>query len=139
MRRDPYADRFRDAAGVVAESETESDATPEWTETCGFIQHVVAAARRVDIAAMRSASRRAAPIAFARQIAMYLAHVACGLTLTEVGRGFARDRTTVAHACRLVEDRRDRPEMDLALDYLEAAIAEWVSHARARAGWAEGA
>src|SRR4029077_12068941 len=42
--------------------------------------------------------------AFARQVAMYLAHVACGLTLTEVGQVFVRDRTTVAHACGRVED-----------------------------------
>src|SRR5947208_7954986 len=42
--------------------------------------------------------------AFARQVAMYLAHVAWGLTLTEVGNVFVRDRTTVAHACGLVED-----------------------------------
>src|SRR5262249_15027042 len=41
--------------------------------------------------------------AFARQVAMYLAHVAWGLSLTEVGYVFARDRTTVAHACGLIE------------------------------------
>ena len=38
---------------------------------------------------------------------MYLAHVTCGLSLTEVGEVFARDRTTVAHACGRVEDLRD--------------------------------
>jgi chromosomal replication initiation ATPase DnaA len=60
--------------------------------------------------------------AFARQVAMYLAHVACGLTLTEVGRVFARDRTTVAHACGLVEDLRDDPVLDRSLELLESVL-----------------
>src|SRR5665811_1410920 len=61
--------------------------------------------------------------AFARQVAMYLAHVVCGLSLTEVGALFARDRTTVAHACEVVEDRRDDPQLDGRLDQLERAVA----------------
>ena len=60
--------------------------------------------------------------AFARQVAMYLAHVACGLTLTEVGHVFARDRTTVAHACGLVEDLRDDPVLDRSLELLEGVL-----------------
>jgi chromosomal replication initiation ATPase DnaA len=54
---------------------------------------------------------------------MYLAHVAGGLTLVEVARLFARDRTTVAHACAVVEDRRDDPEFDRTLAVLEFALA----------------
>src|SRR3954447_14983959 len=50
-----------------------------------------------------SGTRGRPRVAFARQVAMYLAHVAWGLNLTEVGHVFARDRTTVAHACGLVE------------------------------------
>lgn len=66
--------------------------------------------------------KRGSPAAaFARQVAMYLAHVGCGLTLTEVGRLFARDRTTVAHACGLVEDRREAAPFDRALELLECA------------------
>lgn len=67
-------------------------------------------------------SRGVARTAFARQVAMYLAHVACRLTLTEVGRLFGRDRTTVAHACRIVEDRRDDIALDRVLDLLEWAV-----------------
>ena len=62
-------------------------------------------------------------IAFARQLAMYLTHVGFGLTLTEVGVCFERDRTTVRHACALVEDRRDQPAFDLALSALETGLA----------------
>jgi chromosomal replication initiation ATPase DnaA len=61
-------------------------------------------------------------IAFARQLAMYLSHVGFGLTLTEVGACFDRDRTTVRHACALVEDRRDQPAFDLAVSALEAGV-----------------
>jgi chromosomal replication initiation ATPase DnaA len=47
-----------------------------------------------------------------RQIAMYVCHVVLRLTQTEVGRGFGRDRTTVAHACQVVEDMRDDMEFE---------------------------
>jgi hypothetical protein len=53
---------------------------------------------------------------------MYLAHVVCGLTFAEVSRIFGRDRTTVAHACAIVEDRRDDIVFDRCLDYLELGM-----------------
>lgn len=53
---------------------------------------------------------------------MYLAHVVFGLTMTQVGCCFERDRTTVRHACALIEDRRDLPAFDLALAALEAGL-----------------
>ncbi|GJM02810.1 MAG: hypothetical protein DHS20C08_13110 [Rhodomicrobium sp.] len=67
-------------------------------------------------------NRGKAQIAFARQVAMYLAHIICGISLTEVGRFFGRDRTTVSHACRLVEDCREDPNIDLALDLIEQSV-----------------
>jgi chromosomal replication initiation ATPase DnaA len=66
-------------------------------------------------------------VAFARQVAMYLAHVAFGLTLTTVGRAFGRDRTTVSHACALVEDARDDPDIDRTLELLEAIVKRLAS------------
>lgn len=71
---------------------------------------------------LRRLSRGRAKVALARQVAMYLAHVACGLTLTNTGKLFDRDRTTVAHACGVIEDRRDDPHFDRALDLLEWAV-----------------
>jgi hypothetical protein len=71
---------------------------------------------------LRRLSRGRAKVALARQVAMYLAHVACGLTLTDTGKLFGRDRTTVAHACGVIEDRRDDPLFDRALDLLEWAV-----------------
>lgn len=72
--------------------------------------------------AIATATRGRATVALARQVAMYLAHVACGHSLTRVGEIFGRDRTTVAHACMVVEDRRDVASFDRSLDLLELAV-----------------
>src|SRR5262245_12092505 len=69
-----------------------------------MLEQAVSGVFMVDMADIWSDTRGRARVAFARQVAMYLAHVACGLNLTEVGYIFARDRTTVAHACNVVED-----------------------------------
>jgi chromosomal replication initiation ATPase DnaA len=68
-------------------------------------------------------TRRRARTAFARQVAMYLGHVVLGLTFTEIGESFGRHRTTAAHACRVVEDRRENPTIDAVLSRLERACA----------------
>ena len=54
---------------------------------------------------------------------MYLAHVSFGATFSAVGRAFGRDRTTAAHAARVIEERRDDPSIDALLDRLERACA----------------
>ncbi len=86
----------------------------------------VAAAFGLEPDELKLATRGPARAAFARQTAMYLAHVGCGLSLTEVGRAFGRDRTTVAHACGVVEDRRDEAEFDCMLTHLEDAVASLI-------------
>jgi chromosomal replication initiation ATPase DnaA len=70
---------------------------------------------------LRAPTRRSRATAFARQIAMYVAHVAFGLTFTQVGRGFGRDRTTAAYACKVIEALREDWELDRALAELEHA------------------
>ena len=82
----------------------------------------IVAAIRIPLAGLRAASRGRKSIALARQTAMYLAHVAFGLSLTRVGICFGRDRTTVRHACALIEDRRDDPALEFGLAALEAAL-----------------
>ncbi len=86
------------------------------------LEHSVASAFGVSREDLLAPTRRQAPIAFARQVAMYLAHVGYSLTFTQVGAMFSRDRTTVAHACSLVEDMRDDDALDLTLSALEKAI-----------------
>jgi chromosomal replication initiation ATPase DnaA len=89
--------------------------------TLGAMEKAVAAAFDVPAAALRAPVRGPAAISFARQTAMYLAHVALELSLTEVGQVFGRDRTTVAHACRQMEERREDPRLDSLLAGLEKA------------------
>jgi chromosomal replication initiation ATPase DnaA len=69
-----------------------------------------------------SMSRGPARVALARQVAMYITHVACRLTLTDVGRLYARDRTTVSHACGVIEDLRDDATFDRVLDLVEMIV-----------------
>lgn len=71
---------------------------------------------------LQSQSRSSAKIALARQTAMYLAHTKFGISYGEVGDFFRRDRSTVSHACRLVEDRRDNSEFDRSLSQMENLV-----------------
>ncbi len=93
----------------------------------------VAAARRVPTAQMLSASRGEADVALARQLAMYLMHVVLGRIYHDVGRFFGRDRTTVSHACAVIEDLRDDPEFDAEVSRLERRLVmrREVKHGRA--------
>lgn len=86
------------------------------------VESAVAAVFTVPMVELRAQTRSRARTAFARQVAMYLAHVVCGLSLTEVGALFGRDRTTVSHACAVVEDRRDDPGFDCLMEHLERAV-----------------
>lgn len=61
---------------------------------------------------LRASGRAPTSVCRVRQIAMYVTHVVMGLSMSDVGRGFGRDRTTVLHACHLVEDMRDDADFD---------------------------
>lgn len=87
-----------------------------------LMQETVARAWNIPITELRSPTRRKASVAQARQVAMYLTHVIYGFSLSAVGRHFGRDRTTAAHACRIIEDRRDDKKFDMLLERLEYAL-----------------
>jgi hypothetical protein len=91
---------------------------------CRLVGAAVAATFAVPVDDLRAPSRGRADVAFARQASMYLAHVMLGLTYSAVGRLFERDRTTAAHACRLVEERRDDPAIDRLLYLLEGICTD---------------
>jgi chromosomal replication initiation ATPase DnaA len=67
-------------------------------------------------------ARGPSEVAFARQVAMYLCHVAFELSLARVALAFGRDRSTVAHACHAIEDRREHEEFDLWIESLETML-----------------
>lgn len=92
-----------------------------------ILEQTVALAYGVPGSALRARTRGKAGVAFARQVAMYLAHVAYGQSLTDVGILFGRDRTTVAHACGVIEERRDDPVFDRSMDQLEFALYRFAA------------
>lgn len=109
---------------VRAEAAREVSVVP--TVLKRILEYAVGVVFEIEARDLRSATRGTAEAAFARQVAMYLAHVACGLSFSEIGRTFARDRTTVAHACHVIEDCRDDPHTDRTLDLMEAVVGRLV-------------
>lgn len=92
------------------------------------VESVVAASLRLPVATLHAHTRCPAPVAFARQVAMYIAHVWLKQSLSDVGRHFGRDRTTVSHACEVIEDRREDPNIDRLLTSMEATIDVWLEY-----------
>jgi chromosomal replication initiation ATPase DnaA len=87
-----------------------------------IVEDVVAGVFDIQPHLLRKATRGRAQVALARQVAMYIAHVSYGLSLNEVGAAFERDRTTVAHACSVVEVKREEPQFDEAITLVERII-----------------
>lgn len=81
-------------------------------EVCEGMVDICAALFNVPSKELRQTGRNSAEVSRVRQIAMYVTHVSLGIAMHEVGRCFARDRTTVRHAVHVVEDLRDDPEFD---------------------------
>ena len=73
---------------------------------------------------LRGSTRGRAQVALARQVAMYLSHVVLAINNRRIGDLFGRDRSTVTHACKLVEDRRDDPAFDQWQVFIPLAIEE---------------
>jgi len=94
---------------------------------CRFAEALLAATFRVGLPDLRLPRRGFCRVAHARQAAMYLVHVTRGLSLTEVGSHFGRDRTTVAHGCAVTEERRDEQAYDRLMECLEFALSQWLA------------
>ena len=78
-----------------------------------LVNELFAAARDSDLPAGVGHRR---PACHRRQIAMYLSHVVLSVPYQTIAVAFGRDRTTVMHACSVVEDRRDDAGYD---DFIE--------------------
>lgn len=89
-------------------------------------KEIVCEAYGISHAALKGRKRGETHLAFARQVAMYLAHVAGQLTMKEIAQYFDRDRSTVSHGCINIEDRRDSPIFDLQLNYLEKRLRKRI-------------
>jgi hypothetical protein len=85
-------------------------------------ESAAAAMARLPVQKLRGPARGGTAVTQARQVAMYLSHVVFGLSFSRVGICFGRDRTTVRHACRLVEDGRDDDVCEFGLTAIELAL-----------------
>jgi len=93
---------------------------------------VAAFALNVSDEELLAEARGSAEVAFARQVAVYLCHTAFEMSLARVAIAFGRDRSTVAHACHLIEDRRDEPHFDRWIGGLEGMLREAPAPVTAR-------
>lgn len=77
--------------------------------------------RRVSLREVVQGSRGTGNAALTRQIAMYLVHVVLRRPQDVVGRLFDRERTTVSHACQVIEVmREDDPVIGAEIASIEA-------------------
>ena len=67
---------------------------------------------------------RSMKVIFTRQVAMYLTAAGLGLSYCRAAMAFGCDPSTVAHACRVIEVKRDEPRFDRWLDLLEQALVQ---------------
>ncbi len=92
-------------------------------EVCDAFIDILAAFFGVPGHELRSGERCRREVARVRQIGMYVAHTQFGMSMTEVAHGFGRDRSTVMHACHLIEDAREDKEFELVLAAFERLAA----------------
>lgn len=89
----------------------------------GLSAAAAAAVTGVPIAAIDAPRRSRGRVTRARQLAVYLHHVALGASLAACARQFLRDRATMRHACARIEDLRDDPVFDFCAARLEQSLA----------------
>ncbi|MCB1387001.1 MAG: hypothetical protein KDJ80_13790 [Nitratireductor sp.] len=98
----------------------QGDISPEYDDAAGqLVVKLVSVLDRVAVADLHGTSRGKAGICLSRQKAMYLMHTVFSSPYHTVAAFFRRDRTTIAHACRLVEDMRDDEDFDRQLEAME--------------------
>ena len=91
-------------------------------EVADYVERLVARNHRVGMAELRAVGRPTARVARARHLAMYLQRVLLQLSCEEIGRRYGQHRTSVSHACRKVEELRDRKFFDRRVQRLEDRI-----------------
>lgn len=91
------------------------------------IQQTVAEHFNIKIADMHS-KRRVADVAYARQIAMYLAKELTQKSLIDIGSAFGgRDHTTVLYAVKKVsKERTTNPDLNHQLHLIEQSLKSWT-------------
>lgn len=89
----------------------------------GLTAGAAAAVAGVSLSAIQARPRCRRPVFRARQLAIYLHHVAMGATVAACARQFDRDRATIRLAIRRIEDLRENRAFDCGAARLEQAVA----------------
>lgn len=127
----PHRDRPKLPLTIVTDGERPLDERP--FQACDHVLDILSAFFNISGRDLRSHSRCERAVARVRQIGMYVVHVTLGMTMSEVGRAFGRDRSTVAHACHLIEDMREDRDFDRIIHTVETVIkAAFVQSGRVR-------
>ena len=92
-------------------------------ELCEAMIDVAAAMFNVSSKDIRKSGRSSLGVTRVRQVAMYVAHVVLKLNMSDIGKAFGRDRTTVLYACHLIEDLRDDDDFDRIITTTERIAA----------------
>lgn len=96
----------------------------DFTAACQAVRVVVSEMHAMLGSRLPLAGRkRRRSLCHVRQIAMYVCHVVLQVSLTDIGLAYGRDRTTVGHACRVIEDRRDDQGYDDFVSAVERVVA----------------
>jgi Bacterial dnaA protein helix-turn-helix len=91
-----------------------------------FAEATVALAFAQTFNTVRAPTRSIAEHAFVRQLAVYMTNTTFAQNFTAIGRTFGRERSTISHACTLVESARQTPHINTALVALDHALREWM-------------
>lgn len=94
-----------------------------------ILAEAVGGAMSIDPGGLSRRGRGDARTAFARHVAIYIARTRLGFSFTAAGRLFDRDRTTAAHACRRVEERRDELWADELIERIDRAVGQRAASA----------
>jgi len=111
-----------------------------WEASTGLITRLVArlVATGFGISAndILISQRGNATIARARQLTAYLLHTGLSMTLSEIAVILSKDRTTIGHSCRVIEDLRDDPKFDDQISEFDETIklVRLLTHSRQQEG-----
>ncbi|ESR22762.1 ATPase involved in DNA replication initiation [Lutibaculum baratangense AMV1] len=95
-----------------------------------LVERYVARHHGVALSEMMAPGRATARAKWARHTTMYLERVVLQLTCEEIAARFGHHRTSVTHACRKVEERRDEAAFDARLQALEARVGRYLEASR---------
>ena len=107
------------------------------SQVCLLARKCVAEVFNMNALDLLDPARGGRKAAFARQLAIHLAHIVAGRRHDAVGREIWRNRSTASHHFEQVENLRDEPEFDEFLTLLEVRFAHYLNwmEAQPKGAW----